>query len=118
MYIEGNEKGLLAELTEEETLYDIISFEHMLELCKKYDINSYTTDSNSYGEFTFVTIGEKQKTTLHNGKEHDVYTTLTFYGHGIHEYREMWLNDKWGMYQNTNYNPDKIKQLNKTIIFL
>ena len=56
-------------------------------------IHNFALDSNSYGEFLFVTVSypspEGQQVT-------------TFYGLGLHENRDRWINDEWYWYEPIN----------------
>ncbi|MFC1961219.1 hypothetical protein ACFLYO_10990 [Chloroflexota bacterium] len=47
-------------------------------------IEKLTLDSNSFGEFMFVTLARP-----------DQSLRLTFHGLGFHEHRERWITDEW-----------------------
>jgi hypothetical protein len=80
--------------TEREVLWDRIGhgrFEQILadELTTIHDVR---LDSNSYGEFLFVTTSRPAE----EGR-----SALTFFGLGYHEHRERWLLDDWFWYETT-----------------
>ena len=52
-------------------------------------IHTVSEDSNSYGEFLFVTVSRP------DGNQRSY---LTFYGLGLHEQREVWIMDHWYWY--------------------
>ena len=53
-------------------------------------IHRVEVNSNSYGEFLFVTISRPEE----GGRK-----LLTFFGCGYHEYRERWFTDEWAWYR-------------------
>lgn len=74
-------------LTEIEILYDRISYKRVLEFINRRDVHviDFRRDSNSYGEFRFI--------TLRCGEE-----AICVFGHGLHEYRDHYLNEEWSFY--------------------
>jgi len=85
---EGQPTGF--SFTEQEQLYDRISHARFLALVQQPDIvvHEVKEDSNSFGEYLFVTLGSPSEP----GK------LLTFWGLGYHEYRERWITDTWEWY--------------------
>ena len=53
-------------------------------------IHKAEVSSNSYGEFLFIMISCRQA---------EKQQVLTFYGYGLHEYRERWFTDEWAWYE-------------------
>lgn len=74
-------------LSEREALFDRVTHKRLIELVKddKVEVVDWKRDSNSYGDFRFI--------TLRKGDEF-----LTFYGHGYHDYREGYLVKEWHFY--------------------
>ena len=54
-------------------------------------IHSVHTDSNTYGEFLFVTVSRTVS---------DQTASVSFFGLGYHDYRERWFTDEWVWYEN------------------
>lgn len=54
------------------------------------DIHEVKEDSNSFGEYLFVTV------SCRNEQPKKLYT---FWGLGYHEYRERWIVDTWQWYE-------------------
>ena len=78
-------------LTEREQLYDQVSHTRFMALLLQSDIDIHEIkeDTNTFGEFVFVTLscrGEPQK-------------LLTMWGCGWHEHRERWVTDSWQWYE-------------------
>ena len=59
-------------------------------------IHTIQESSNNYGDFLFIT-------TSRGGDQGRI--CMTFYGLGLHEYRERWIYDEWFWYQ-ANPTPD------------
>ena len=78
--------------TEREKLYDNISHTRLMALVMQpdVDIHEVKEDSNSFGEYLFVTVSCRSE---HPKK------LYTFWGLGYHEYRERWITDSWQWYQ-------------------
>ena len=80
-------------ITNREELDNHMSHERFLEFLRKYPICEVSRDSNSYGEFTFVSL--RVERPLNAG---GTYTDcLQFYGNGTHKYRDItppfwWFN--------------------------
>jgi hypothetical protein len=78
-------------LTEREDLYDLVSdarFRELLE-CPDVDVVEAHVDTNSYGEYLFVTLRRQ-----HHGQPY----CISCYGLGFHEQREQWITDHWRWY--------------------
>ena len=81
--------------TDTERLFNRVSAKRFTQIFdhKHTTIHNITLDSNSYGEFLFVTLSypspEGQQVT-------------TFYGLGLHEYRDRWVTDEWYWYEPIN----------------
>lgn len=88
--------------TEHEQLYTRISdirFRALLE-AEATTIHNIHLDSNTYGEFIFVTLGcsaNRQR------------SFVTFFGLGYHESRERWITDHWYWYTATLFS-DTLQQ--------
>lgn len=80
------------DFTQHERLFSQINHERFLSILA--DPNTATLnisiDSNSFGEFLFVT------TRRENGTRQSY---ITFYGLGFHEHRERWIKDEWRWYE-------------------
>jgi hypothetical protein len=78
-------------LTESEDLYDVVSDTRFRELLERPDIDVVDAhiDSNSFGEYLFVTLRRQ-----HNGQTF----CISCYGLGFHEQREQWIIDHWRWY--------------------
>src|SRR5690606_30008053 len=63
-------------------------------------IHNVHLDSNTYGEFIFVTLGRSA-----NGQ----HSFVTFFGLGYHESRERWITDHWYWYTATLF-PDTLQK--------
>lgn len=90
-------------LTENERLFNKVSYKHLLKILNKNDVNilSFSKSTNSYGIFQFITI-----------KINKCNEYVTFYGLGLHEYRNRYFIDEFHFY--TNYYIEKdVKILNK-----
>jgi len=80
--------------TEREVLWDRLShgrFEKIL-TDEQTHIHDVHLDSNSYGEFLFVTTSRPAG----EGR-----SALTFFGLGFHEYRDRWMLDDWFWHETT-----------------
>lgn len=78
--------------TEHERLWERISdgrFKALLDDTRTA-IHKVQLDSNSYGEFLFITVSRSEAGTQQ---------ALTFYGYGFHEYRERWYTGEWAWYE-------------------
>ena len=75
-------------ITEKEKLFDRVSHERLIEFInnRKNKIVDFKRDSNSYGEFLFVTLQFPQ----------DLY--MTFYGAGFDDNRDKYILDYWRFY--------------------
>lgn len=78
--------------TEREVLWDRISHRRLEAILtdEQTTIHQIQLDSNSFGEFLFVT------TSRPAGQGQ---SALTFFGLGYHEYRERWMLDDWFWYE-------------------
>ncbi len=78
--------------TEREKLYDQVSHQRFLSILHQPDIEIHEVkeDTNSFGEFLFVTI------SCRNNQPRKLYT---FYGLGYHDYRERWISETWQWYE-------------------
>jgi hypothetical protein len=78
--------------TESENLYDQVSHDRFIALVLQpdVDIHEVKEDSNSFGEYLFVTLScqDEQPKRL-----------LTFWGLGYHEHRERWIMDSWQWFE-------------------
>jgi hypothetical protein len=81
------------DLTEREVLFNHLTDTRLQSLLDQPDllIHSAEVDSNSYGEFLFLTLSK-----AYQGKRF----TLTCYSLGWHEEREEWIQGSWAFYQN------------------
>jgi len=100
-------------LTENEKLFSKISFKRLKKLLLEKDIEilRFERSTNSYGEFLFITCIEKGN---------DI--TYSFYGCGLHEYRNTYLNDVFHFYSGNSVkvlfnNPIPLDK-NKTLLDL
>lgn len=91
--------------TEREKLYDNISHARFIALVMQpdVDIHEVKEDSNSFGDYLFVTI---------NCRSEQPKKVYTFWGLGYHEYRERWITDAWQWYE-SHKNVDKLPILPK-----
>ena len=78
--------------TEKEKLWDQIGDRRMRAILEDAGttIHKIEVDSNSYGEFAFVTVSREV-----DGQR----SMVTLWGLGYHEYRERWIADHWRWYQ-------------------
>lgn len=78
--------------TEREKLYDQVSHQRFLSILHQQDIEIHEVkeDTNSFGEFLFVTI------SCRNDQPRKLYT---FYGLGYHDYRERWIRETWQWFE-------------------
>lgn len=78
--------------TEREKLYDNISHTRLMALVMQpdVDIHEVKEDSNSFGEYLFVTVSCRSE------QPKKLYT---FWGLGHHEYRERWIADSWQWFE-------------------
>lgn len=83
MYIPLGEKAPFG-LTGNEILFDRISSERLMQIIQtpKYKVLESVRDSNSYGEFRFITISDSKK-------------VLSLYGNGFNDYRDHYITDEW-----------------------
>jgi hypothetical protein len=91
-------------LTHHEDLFDRVGDARlqMLLTSDKTTIHKAQLDSNSYGEFMFLTLSRE-----HNGKRHYVM----FYGLGFHEQRERWIVEEWQFFSGGEYSASKHEPL-------
>lgn len=85
-------------MTEHEKLFDRISDQRFRALIEDEEtsVHKVEVSSNNYGEFLFVTTSRIVD---------DTRDYITFWGMGLHEYRERWFTDEWYWY--TSYaSPD------------
>lgn len=68
------------------------------------DIHEVKEDSNSFGEYLFVTVSCRAE------QPRKLYT---FWGLGYHEYRERWITDSWQWYESQR-NQARLPMLDKT----
>ena len=96
-------------LTENEKLFETISFNRLKKIIKREDIEviNYNRDSNSYGEFLFITC------KVGNNK-----IPIVFYGFGMHEYRGEYYVSKWRMYEGNQLEKENLKPVLQTKIEL
>ena len=89
-------------LTDNEKLFDRVSHERFMALVfdENTTIHQLTIDGNNYGEFLFLTVSRPAE----QGRE-----CITFWGLGMHEYRERWLTKEWFWYR-ANQFPQTMKQ--------
>lgn len=82
--------------TEREQLWDRISDERFRALIEDEatKIHRIDIDSNSYGEFAFVTLSREIQ-----GQR----VTVRFWGLGYHEHRERWITAHWNWYRGNQY---------------
>ena len=88
--------------TERERLFDRVSHERLLHILddEASTVHQVELSSNSYGEFLFITLSRPTE---------ERRICVSFYGLGLHEYRERWLMDEWHWYQ-ANPFPDVLAQ--------
>lgn len=91
--------------TEREKLYDQISHNRFLAIVMQpdVDIHEVKEDSNSFGEYLFVTISCRAE------QPKKLYT---FWGMGYHDHRERWIVDSWQWYESQR-KPEKLPVLAK-----
>lgn len=91
---------------ERERLFERIHHQRFLAFLgnEKTTVHSVELSTNTYGEFLFVTAshpaGEKQD-------------TITFWGLGLHEYRERYYLDEWCFYEATQTTERMASQIEK-----
>jgi hypothetical protein len=80
--------------TEREKLYDNILHTRFMALVMQpdVDIHEVKEDSNSFGEYLFVTVSCRTE------QPKKLYT---FWGFGYHEHRERWITDSWQWYESS-----------------
>ncbi len=78
--------------TERENLYDQVSHDRFMALMLQpdVDIHEVKEDSNSFGEYLFVTVSCRTEQPK---------KLRTFWGLGYHEHRERWIADSWQWYE-------------------
>ena len=78
-------------LTEHERLYDRISDQRLQQILddEQTIIHSVELSTNNYGEFLFIA------TSRSDGQNQ---RAITFWGLGLHEYRERWIIHEWFYY--------------------
>jgi hypothetical protein len=88
--------------TEQEKLWDRMGEERFRALIEDEatTIHKVELAANNYGEFTFVTLSREAE-----GQR----SLMTFWGLGLHEYRERWIADHWHWYR-ANAFPETLKQ--------
>lgn len=77
--------------TERENLYDQVSHDRLMPLVMQpdVDIHEVKEDSNSFGEYLFVTVSCRTEQPK---------KFYTFWGLGYHDQRERWIVDSWQWY--------------------
>lgn len=78
--------------TERENLYDQVSHDRLMALMLQpdVDIHEVKEDSNSFGEYLFVTVSCRTEQPKR---------LLTFWGLGYHDHRERWIVDSWQWFE-------------------
>ncbi|NOG49613.1 MAG: hypothetical protein HND48_09355 [Chloroflexi bacterium] len=78
--------------TEREKLYDQVSHRRFMAIVMQpdMDIHKVKEDSNSFGEYLFVTVSCRTE------QPKKLYT---FWGLGYHEHRERWIADSWQWFE-------------------
>lgn len=85
-------------LSEHEELFDRVSdvrFQALFDMPNVF-VDTAHLDSNTYGEFLFITLRTEQQ-----GKQF----FITFYSLGLHESREQWLTTEWHFYFSDSRTP-------------
>lgn len=87
--------------TEHEQIFSHVTHARFRELVfdPQTTIHRARVDCNTYGEFVFITASRLK------GEGREVYT---FWGLGLHEYRDRWLMDTW-FYHRANQYPAEMK---------
>jgi hypothetical protein len=67
-------------------------------------IHRVQQDSNSFGEFLFVTVSRPEE-----GKQQ----YWTFYGYGFHEFRERWYTQEWAWFQDHPFAETKEQRVSR-----
>ncbi len=80
--------------SENERLFDRVTHNRFLAILNdpQTDILKAEMNSNSFGEFLFVSTRRGAG---------DTASQITFYGLGYHEYRERWIDKEWAWYEST-----------------
>ena len=88
--------------TENERLFDRVSDERFRAFIFSENtiIHRAIISSNNYGEFIFITASCPKE-----GKRE----CITFWGYGLHEYRERWLTKEW-FWHRANQFPETMRQ--------
>ncbi len=78
--------------TERENLYDQVSHDRFMAIVRQpdVDIHEVKEDSNSFGEYLFVTL---------SCRDQQPKWLLTFWGLGYHDHRERWIVDSWQWFE-------------------
>jgi len=78
--------------TERENLYDQVLHDRFMALVMQpdVDIHEVKEDSNSFGEYLFVTVSCRTEQPKR---------LLTFWGLGYHDHRERWIADSWQWFE-------------------
>lgn len=86
----ASERGF--EFSDRERLFTRVSHQRFLEILQKSNTILYAADVsvNDYGEFLFVTAQRPTETEPQ---------VVTFFGLGLHEYRDRYLLDEWWWYE-------------------
>ena len=91
-------------LTEHERLHDRVSDQRLQQILddEKTTIHSVEVSTNNYGEFLFIATSQ---TDGQNRK------AITFWGGGLHEYRDRWITHEWFYYSwNPPPGPDRLEK--------
>ncbi|MBA3920550.1 MAG: hypothetical protein H0X31_02105 [Nostocaceae cyanobacterium] len=91
--------------TERENLYDQVSHVRFMALVLQpdMDIHEVKEDSNSFGEYLFVTLSCRTEQPKR---------LLTFWGLGYHDHRERWIVDSWQWFESQR-NMNGLPQIDK-----
>lgn len=78
--------------SEHERLNTTMTHKRFMALIERADVDIHEVklDSNTFGEYLFITLSCRTDPTR---------TIYTFWGMGYHDYRERWITDSWGWYE-------------------
>src|ERR1041385_9265603 len=91
--------------SERENLYDQVSRDRFMALVMQPDVDIHVVkeDSNSFGEYLFVTV---------SCRDEQPKRLLTFWGLGYHDHRERWIVDSWQWFESQR-NINGVQMLDK-----
>lgn len=91
------------EFTDREKLYSRVSHTRLIVIVsdEQTHIHGLNLSTNNYGEFLFVTTSRPKEDGRH-------YTT--FWGMGLHEYRDRWFVDEWHWYEASSAFVEKVSK--------